>query len=569
MYTGPPEFLFSVPSADYTKNYQFGSPPTLVMGVPQPVPPFAGTPLNSVPSGRGPIRLNVFAKEFVPAFVPPHLSIISKGEGGVIMGGAYTMPPIAMPQPFMFPPPYAAPPLLYQPLPLQMMGHTSVGLRPPGGGGPQVAVVAPYRAAHEPRPLFVPPEKNYERGVVSDSVSSDAGVNANHGKSLSLSPPAVPITTPTAIRSSSVGDVRGVGSGVDMSTNDDPVVEEGLESNDAEMSPVDNDEASPTETLTGSQQSPSPPPTSPPPPPSSPPPPPSSPPPSPPPPPSSSSPPPPPPSSPPPPTSPPPSPPPLSPSPPSPQSFPSADITVVSSGDVKTHTPCTTATNDTAPATCVNTDVTCDDGTCTQDATCIQNGGGTCSSTSDANQVLQDTTTTTDQSHSQHSPQDDKPHPQTKKPHPSIEKTQPPNDKPHPPVVTKPQSDIVPPIVDNKPNEKSHPPNDKPHPPNDKQTSENKSMPTDKPHPLNDKPHPHNGKVSTGNSSNRTWAAVVGKNFQPTLSGSQASRSSRDSATAKVGGASKVVGVTDGMSKEELAKVEELKIQRLKFIGSK
>ena len=241
-FQGPPEFLFSVPSADYTKNYQFGSlPTTLVMSLPQ-VGSFvsAGGPLNSVSSGRGSVRLNVFAKEFVPAYVPPHLSIISKGEGGVVMGGAYTIPPM-MPQPFMFPhPSYGAPPILYPALPLQMMSHAHVGLRPPGGAGPQVAVVAPYRAAHEARPLFVPPEKNYER--MTDSMSDETGGGSNQVKSLSLSPQATPTATPTTTRSLSVGDVRGIGTSNNDNNNNGRSQDEneGLEVADEE--PIDDQE---------------------------------------------------------------------------------------------------------------------------------------------------------------------------------------------------------------------------------------------------------------------------------------------------------------------------------------
>lgn len=212
----------------------------------------AGAPLNSVSGGRGSVRLNVFAKEFVPAYVPPHLSIISKGEG-VVMGGAYTMPPI-IPQPFMFPhPSYGAPPILYPTIPIQMMGHTPVGIRPSGGAGPQVAVVAPYRAAHEARTLFVPPEKNYER--MTDSMSDETGGGgSNQIKSLSLSPQATPTATPTTARSSSVGDVRGLGTTTSNNNNinnvngrsqgDDDDEDEEVKVDDVQQQPIDNQEVS-------------------------------------------------------------------------------------------------------------------------------------------------------------------------------------------------------------------------------------------------------------------------------------------------------------------------------------
>lgn len=141
-------------------------------------------------------------------------------------------------------------------------------------------------------------------------------------------------------------------------------------------------------------------------------------------------------------------------------------------------------------------------------------------------------------------PQDDKPHPH--KPHPSNDKPHPPNDK----HIIESQSDSV--TVSDRP----HPSNDKPHPSN--------VAVSDKPHPPSDK---SNGKGATGNSSLRSWAAVVGKNSQQAPPISQGPRSSKDS-SSKVGVASKPGGVAEGLSKDELSKLEEMKIQRLKHFGS-
>ncbi|XP_019849471.1 PREDICTED: ubiquitin carboxyl-terminal hydrolase 10-A-like isoform X1 [Amphimedon queenslandica] len=483
-FPGPPEFLFSIPSADYTKNYQFGSlPTTLVMSVPQ-VGSFvsAGPPLNSVSGGRGPVRLNVFAKEFVPTYVPPHLSIISKGEG-VVMGGAYTMPPI-IPQPFMFShPSYGAPPIIYPTIPLQMMGHTHVGIRPSGGAGPQVAVVAPYRAAHEARPLFVPPEKNYER--MGDSMSDETGGGgSNQIKSLSLSPQATPTAMPTTARSSSVGDVRGLGTSNNDNVNgrsqgDDE--ENEVKVDDVQQQPTDDQEVlsdSKGNSSSPSGQSPPPPPTP----------------------------------------------------PSSPPTFPSADVNSTDSIPKPAQNESTISPIDTN----INNDCTT-----TMDDTC-NNGRPLDEDTGDTGQL--DHTNDTDQ---WSPPQDDKPHPQCNKPHPSNDKPHPPNDK----HIIESQSDSV--TISNRP----HPSNDKSHPSN--------VTVSDKPHLPSDK---SNGKGATGNSSLRSWAAVVGKNSQQAPPTSQGPRPNKDS-SSKVGMASKPGGMAEGLSKDELSKLEEMKIQRLKHFG--
>lgn len=229
-----PEFQFMPhPLTDHTHHdYQFGSPASSVdvsNTSPLSTANSSSISLNSSTSGRSSAKLNVFAKEFIPNLMPQNISIITKNEMGGVMSGPYAIPPL-IPPPFIVPP-YAHPIMFLDPsryphaaIP---MGHAS-SLRP-NPTGPQVAVVAPYRAAHEPRSLLVVNEKycteeiEIEEGEEEEEDGISVTIDINQVKSLSLSPPPRPpqhTTLNNNQRSSSTSDLSSVA--IDHAHEDTP-----------------------------------------------------------------------------------------------------------------------------------------------------------------------------------------------------------------------------------------------------------------------------------------------------------------------------------------------------------